>query len=100
MSSSDENVDRDVQTEDLGQEDKWNQAPQDEMSNTYKPAQGVSVTQKRATNEAMQLEKFVGRAAPVLEQLLSENQQLKFMDNRAKASKRSACEAKEKLSFP
>ena len=44
------------------------------MGNEYKPAQSsVTVTQKRATNEAMQLEKFVGRAAPVLEQLLSEN---------------------------
>jgi hypothetical protein len=35
-----------------------------------------------------------------MEQLLDENDQLRFMENRGKAAKHNAVEAKEKLKFP
>lgn len=63
-----------MQTEDLGAEDKFNQAPEDEMSNVYEAAQGVRVTRHTAKNEALQLEKFMSKAGPVVEQLLDENE--------------------------
>jgi hypothetical protein len=42
----------------------------------------------------------MNRAGPVIEQLLDENTQLHFMDNRHKAAKRNAVESREKLCFP
>ena len=42
----------------------------------------------------------MNRAGPVVEQLVEENENLRFMDNRHKAAKRNAVEPKEKLRFP
>lgn len=36
VSSSDDFIDKDVQTEDLGEEDKYNQAPEDMLENYNK----------------------------------------------------------------
>jgi hypothetical protein len=39
VSSSDDFIDKDVQTEDLGEEDKYNQAPEDMLENYNKKPQ-------------------------------------------------------------
>ena len=95
----DELVDKDMQTEDLGKEDKFNQAPEDEVGSTYESARGVRVTNRQAKNEA-NLEKFISRAGPLVEQILDDNEQVRFLENRQNASKKNAVESKEKLRFP
>jgi hypothetical protein len=42
----------------------------------------VGQQRKAAKNEALQLEKFMSRACPVVEQLIEENEQLRFISNR------------------
>lgn len=78
VSTSDENIDRDVQTEDLGAEDKFNQAPEDIMisyeQTGSKSGAGGYKRKKKRENEALQLEKFMQRAGPVMEQVLEENE--------------------------
>lgn len=93
-------IERDIQTEDLGAEDKFTQAPEDQMSANPNQQKGSVATRRTKKNEALQLEKFIARAGPVVEQILDENDQLRFMENRSKASKHNAVEAKEKLKFP
>lgn len=66
VSCSDDNIDRDVQTEDLGLEEKFNQAPEDILTN-YNKNKGTYQRKKKRENEALQLEKFMQRAGPVLE---------------------------------
>ena len=48
----------------------------------------------------MKLEKFMGRAGPVVESIIEENEQIRFLSNRDQASKRNAVELKAHLSFP
>jgi len=71
VSCSDDTVERDIQTEDLGAEHKFTQAPDDLMSGNQNQKGGVLRRTKK--NEALQLEKFMSRAGPVMEQLLDEN---------------------------
>ena len=66
VSCSDDMVSRDVQTEDLGEENKFNQAPEDALANYNKNKDGYQRKKKRE-NEALQLEKFMQRAGPVME---------------------------------
>jgi hypothetical protein len=40
------------------------------------------------------------RAGPVMEQVIEENEQLSFLNNRDQASKRNAVELKQTLKFP
>ena len=58
ISSSDDFIDKDVQTEDLGEEDKHNQAPEDMLENYKRPNQTQS-SRKKKENEALNLEKFI-----------------------------------------
>ena len=58
ISSTDDFIDKDVQTEDLGEEDKHNQAPEDMLENYKKPNQAQS-QRKNRENEALNLEKFI-----------------------------------------
>lgn len=67
VSTGDDNIDRDVQTEDLGAEDKWNQAPDDIMINYNKGKNGPGSRKKKRENEALNLERFMQRAGPVME---------------------------------
>ena len=54
VSTSDENIDRDVQTEDLGSEDKFNQAPEDIMISYEQTGKGGAFKRKkRRENEAL-----------------------------------------------
>ena len=55
-------------------QDKFNQAPEDVMT-TY---QEEKVKRNRRKDEALQLEKFLQRAGPVVEILLEENDNLLF----------------------
>ena len=77
VSCSDDLVDKDVQTEELGNIDKFNQAPDDMMTN-YKLNDGkpgrTYQRKKKGENEALKLEKFMGRAGPVVESLIEENE--------------------------
>jgi hypothetical protein len=72
ISSTDDFIDKDVQTEDLGEEDKCNQAPEDMLETYKKPNQSQS-QRKKKDNEALNLEKFIQRAGPVVENVLDEN---------------------------
>lgn len=56
VSTGDDNISRDVQTEDLGAENKFNQAPEDIMTNYQKSGgKGTSTYQrkKKRENEAL-----------------------------------------------
>ncbi len=72
-SCADDMVEHDVQTEDLGMEDKTQQAPDDQMISAppARSSKGVpsSTIHSRASakNEALQLEKFMMKACPVVE---------------------------------
>lgn len=65
-STGDDMISRDVQTEDLGEESKFNQAPEDIMTN-YNKGKGEFQRKKKKENEALNLEKFMSRAGPVFE---------------------------------
>ena len=101
-SCADETVERDVQTEELGAEHKAQQAPDDKMINDQPTTNRVhaGAQRKAAKNEALQLEKFMSRAGPVVEQLIEENEQLRFISNRQQATQRNAVEPKSLLKFP
>jgi len=55
---------------------------------------------KRRENEALLLEKFMSRAGPLLESILEENEQIRFIKDRDAATKRPAVEQKNNLKFP
>ena len=75
-----EDVEQETQTEDLGAHDKWNQAPDDVMVAYKQEDDSVSfVTKKqKKDDDALNLEKFMSRAGPVMEQLVEENNKLRF----------------------
>ena len=52
ISTADENVERDIQTEDLGEESKFNQAPEDMMVN-YNKNKNTYQRKKKKENEAL-----------------------------------------------
>ena len=58
------------------------------------------VTKKQKENEALNLEKFMQRAGPVMEGVIEENEQMFFINNRDQAQKRNAVELKQTLKFP
>ena len=97
ISSSDDYIDKDVQTEDLGEESKFNQAPEDILANYSKGKTGGKSIKKKKENEALNLEKFMKRAGPVLEGVLEENDQLYFLNNREQAQKRNPVELKQSM---
>jgi hypothetical protein len=55
---------------------------------------------KKRENEALNLEKFMARAGPVMERVIEENENLFFQNNRDQAQKRNAVELKSALKFP
>lgn len=59
----------------------------------------VERKQKRE-NDALYLEKFMGRAGPVMEQLVEENNKLRFAQNLTSNTKPAAIELKQTLEFP
>mmetsp|Transcript_29480 Transcript_29480/g.39208 ORF Transcript_29480/g.39208 Transcript_29480/m.39208 type:complete len:161 (+) Transcript_29480:1696-2178(+) len=75
-----EDVEQETQTEDLGAHDKWNQAPDDVMIVYKQEDENVSLVNKKQKkdNDALNLEKFMSRAGPVMEQLVEENTKLRF----------------------
>ena len=99
VSCEDDMIDKDVQTEDMPSEEKFNQAPEDIMSN-YKQQKGVYQRKKKRENEALNLEKFMSRSGPVMDQVIEDNEQLQFLNNRDQATKRNAVELKSNLKFP
>ena len=58
------------------------------------------MSRKKRENEALNLEKFMQRAGPVMENVIDENEQMFFIDNRDLAQKRNAVELKQTLKFP
>lgn len=66
VSCSDDLIEKDVQTEEFLQEDKFNQAPEDIMAN-YTKNKGGYQRKKKRENEALALEKFMARAGPLME---------------------------------
>ena len=62
-------------------ENKFNQAPEDIMTN-YNKGKGGYQRKKKRENEALILDKFMGRAGPVMEQVIEENEALNFLRNR------------------
>ena len=67
VSTRDEDVEKDIQTEELGYIDKFNQAPDDQMGVVYKQDDTTYKKKKGKTNAAITLEKFMARAGPVME---------------------------------
>ena len=89
-------MEQETQTEDLGMVDKFNQAPDDVMIAYKKEDEDVSfVTKKqKRTNDALNLEKFMARAGPVMEQLVEENSKVRFAQSLMGSSKPPAIELK------
>ena len=73
-------MEQETQTEEIGAHDKWNQAPDDVMIAYKRDDEDVSfVTKKKdRKNDALNLEKFMSRAGPVMEQCVEENNKLRF----------------------
>ena len=63
-------------------------------------SQPVRLQRTAAKIEALQLDKFMSRVCPVMEQVIEENEQLRFIDNRQAAAARNAVETKSALKFP
>lgn len=63
-----------MQTEDLGNEDKFNQAPEDILANYNAGKSKGPTNKKRKENEALNLDKFMARAGPVVENVIDENE--------------------------
>ena len=70
------------------------------MLETYKKPNQSQSQRKKRDNEALNLEKFIQRAGPVVENVLDENDQLYFLNNKELAQKRNAVELKQSLKFP
>ena len=62
------------------------------MMINYNRDKNTYVRKKKRDNEALNLEKFVMKAGPVMEKMCEENQQFYFMDNTQMAAKRNAVE--------
>lgn len=75
VSTRDEDVEKEIQTEDIGREDKFNQAPDDIMTGYQQTNQQTS-KKKRKDNEALALDKFMSRAGPLMEQIVEENNRM------------------------
>jgi len=88
-----------VQTESLGFQNKFNQAPDDLLIN-YNRNKDKYVRKKKRENEALNLEKFMTSAGPVMEKVIEENQTNFDLNNRSAAAKRNAVEMKQNLKFP
>ena len=59
------------------------------------------VTKKQdKRNDALNLEKFMGKAGPVMEQLVEENNKLRFAQNLSVGGKPAAIELKQTLALP
>ena len=73
-----DNVEMEVQTEEIGTADKYNQAPDDVLT-TYKQDDSVSFVSKKQKkdNDALKLEKFMARAGPVMELCVEENTKMR-----------------------
>ena len=96
VSTRDDDVDKDIQTEDFGQADKYNQAPDDMMVAYNADAAEFKTKKQRKNNEALALEKFMARAGPVMEQIVEENNKLYQMES-SDDRKHSAVELKQTL---
>ena len=55
---------------------------------------------KNRENDALNLEKFMGRAGPVMEQCVEENTKLRFTQDSDNTNKPAAIELKQTLVFP
>lgn len=98
VSTRDESVEQEVQTEDLGSLDKFNQAPDDAMV-AYKEESTFITKRERKDIEAVNLDKFMARAGPVMEQIIEENNKLRQASNSEK-TQRTAVEARQSLQIP
>ena len=99
QSTADDLIDQDTQTEDIGNNHKFNQAPDDLMIN-YNRDKNTYVRKKKRENEALNLEKFVSKAGPVMEKICEENQTYFFMDNTKAAATRNAVELNQEIKLP
>jgi len=66
----------------------------------YNRDKNTYVRKKKRDNEALNLEKFVSKAMPVMEKMVEENQTIFFMENTAAAAKRNAVELNQEIKFP
>ena len=98
VSCTDDTVEKDCQTDELGNEDKGNQAPNDFMQNIQTGK--VVHVRKNRDNDARNLEKFMIRAGPVMELVIEESEQLYYLKNKDAVAKRQAVELKQNLKFP
>lgn len=99
ISTIDDNVDQEMQTEDLGNLNKFNQAPDDILIN-YNRNKDTYQRRKKRQNEALNLEKFINSAGPVMEKVVEENQANFFERNKGLAAKRNAVELTQNIKFP
>ena len=77
VSTRDEDVEREVQTDDLGEQDKFNQAPDDQYMTSYMQEREFVSKKQRKEQDALSLDQFMARAGPVMEQLIIENTELR-----------------------
>ena len=66
----------------------------------YNRDKNTYVRKKKRDNEALNLEKFVSKAMPVMEKMVEENQTIFLMENTAAAAKRNAVELNQEIKLP
>jgi hypothetical protein len=93
-------MDRDVQTEDLGAIDKFNQAP-DDIATDYQLDKNKFQKKNWKKNDALKLQKFLTNAGPMMVKVLEENQRRYEKDTgKERAGAKNAVEEKLTVSFP
>ena len=70
------------------------------MMFNYNKSKDTYQRKKKRQNEALELEKFIMKAGPVMEKVIDENAQNFFVMNRGAAAKRNAVELKQNVKFP
>ncbi len=99
VSCSDDHVEREIQTDPVEHENKFNQWPDDMMVN-YNKDRSTYQRKKKRENQALGLETFMAKAGPLMEKVIDRNDYEYQMSNRAQVIKRNAVELYQTLKFP
>mmetsp|Transcript_4407 Transcript_4407/g.7484 ORF Transcript_4407/g.7484 Transcript_4407/m.7484 type:complete len:411 (+) Transcript_4407:466-1698(+) len=87
-----------VQAEVIETAEKTNFAPEDLYFNYSQ--ENSQLKRRHRQNEGLNLEKFLGKAGPLMEKLIEQNQDEFFLKTRGEAKKRNAVELKNTIKFP
>ena len=100
VSTNDEKVDKETETDDFDQVHKFNQAPEDLVYNFNRNKDTYQRKIKRQ-NEALQLNKFMEKAGPMMIKVIEENKLIYFqLHGKDFAAKGNAVQLKQTINFP